>query len=84
MLDKCSAIARMVEKNRDIANTNSEPVHPKNSFYAKYTKRLIDLIIVIPVFIIFLPINLVIGVVKVFDVGTPIFFKQQRISQTFI
>ncbi len=68
----------MVEKNRDIANTNSEPVHPKNSFYAKYTKRLIDLIIVIPVFIILLPINLVIGVVTVFDVGTPIFFKQQR------
>lgn len=78
MIDKCSAIAMMVKKNREIANKQSLPVKPKNSFYAKYVKRIIDLIIVIPVFIILLPVNLLIGVVTFFDVGTPVFFKQQR------
>ncbi len=78
MIDKCSAIAQMVAKNREIANKKSKPVHPKKSFYAKYIKRLIDLIIVIPVFIILLPINFIIGVITFFDVGFPIFFKQKR------
>ncbi len=78
MIDKCSAIAQMVAHNKDMVNEQSAPVHPKKSFYASYIKRLIDLIIVIPVFIILLPINLIIGVVTFFDVGVPIFFKQKR------
>ena len=78
MIDKCSAIAQMVAGNRKIANEHSVPVHPRKSFYAKYIKRIIDLIIVIPVFLILLPINLIIGIVTFFDVGSPIFFKQKR------
>lgn len=78
MIDKCTAIAQMVKKNRDMVSRKSAPVHPKKSFYAKYIKRLIDLIIVIPVFIILLPVNLLIAIVTFFDVGTPIFFKQKR------
>ena len=46
----------MVKKNREMFNLNSEPVHPKNSFYANYIKRSIDLIIVIPLFLILFPI----------------------------
>ncbi len=78
MVDKCTAIAQMVAPNRDMVNKNSAPVHPRKSFYARYIKRIIDLVIVIPVFIMLLPVNLVIGIVTFFDVGTPIFFKQNR------
>ena len=78
MLDKCTAIAQMVAKNREIVNKRSVPVHPKDSFYAKYIKRIIDLVIVVPVFLLLLPVNFVIGIVTFFDVGSPIFFKQQR------
>ena len=67
MIDKCTAIAQMVAKNREMVNAKSNPVHPKRSFYARYIKRLLDLIIVIPVFIILLPVNLVIGIVTFFD-----------------
>jgi len=78
MIDKCTAIAQMVAGNRKTVNEKSAPVHPKKSIYAEYIKRLIDLVITIPVFIILLPINLIIGIVTFFDVGTPIFFKQKR------
>ena len=79
MIDKCSAIAKMAaEDNLEQVNLYSTPVHPRDSFYAKYIKRLLDLIIVIPIFIVLLPINFVIGIVTFFDVGIPIFFKQQR------
>lgn len=79
MPDKCAAIAKMVaEANLDWVNQHSEPVHPKNSYYAKYIKRLLDLVIVIPVFLLLLPVNLVLGIVTFFDVGRPILFRQQR------
>ena len=78
MVDKCTAIAQMVAKNREMVNQNSTPVQPKNSLYARYIKRVIDLIIVIPAFLILLPINMIIGIVTFFDVGVPIFFIQKR------
>lgn len=78
MIDKCTAIAMMVNRNRDMVNKASAPVHPRKSFYADHIKRIIDLIIVVPVFLILLPVNLVIGVITFFDVGCPIFFKQKR------
>ena len=78
MVDKCTAIAQMVAKNRDMVNEKSAPVHPRKSFYANYIKRIIDILIVFPVFVILLPVNIVIGIVTFFDVGTPIFFKQRR------
>ena len=78
MIDKCTAIAHMVEKNRETVNANSLPVHPKKSFYARYIKRIIDLVIAAPAFLVLLPVNVVIGVVTFFDVGAPIFFKQKR------
>ena len=79
MVDKCTAIAQMAARdNLERVNKESAPVHPRKSFYAKYIKRIIDLIIVIPVFILLLPINLIIGTVTFFDVGSPIFFRQKR------
>lgn len=68
-------------RNLDKTNIISQTVHPKNSFYAKYVKRLLDILIGTIAFIIFLPINIVIGIGTYFDVGRPIFYKQARIGK---
>lgn len=79
MLDKCEAIAQMAARdNLERVNRNSAPVNPRNSFYAKYVKRIIDIVVVLPVFLLLLPVNLVIGIITYFDVGRPVFFKQLR------
>ena len=67
-------------KNRFLEHTNSisEEVHPKVSFYSKYGKRILDLVITIPVFILLIPLNFVFGICTFFDVGRPIFYKQTR------
>lgn len=59
-------------------NKASKPVHVKKSFYVKYGKRFIDIVVSIAALTVTLPINFVIGIVTYFDVGRPIFFKQER------
>lgn len=54
---------------------------PRDSFYTKYLKRVFDLLIGLFAFIISAPINLIIGIATIFDVGFPIFFKQKRIGK---
>ena len=79
MIDKCQAIALMSARdNLERVNKESKGVKVKKSFYSKHLKRIIDLIIVIPVFIVLLPLNFIIGIITYFDVGMPIFFKQER------
>lgn len=65
------------ERLTDI-NANLEPVHPKQSIYSKYIKRLIDIIVSFIALFVTLPINLIIGIITFFDVGRPIFFLQER------
>ncbi|MDC7290719.1 sugar transferase [Blautia schinkii] len=77
--EKGSYIAGIVKReNLDKVNESSQPVHPKKSLYISCFKRVIDLLVAVPVFIIFLPVNLVIGIITYFDVGTPVFFRQER------
>lgn len=79
MLDKCSIIAKYVAlDNLERVNRTSKQVIPKVSFYSKYTKRLLDLAISVPIFIFLIPIYVILGTATYFDVGTPIFFKQKR------
>lgn len=66
------------EDNIEVANSTSAEVHPKNSFYVRYGKRTLDILIALPAFVITLPINLIIGLITFFDVGRPLFFKQER------
>lgn len=70
------AIERLPEINR-----NLEEIVPSNTLYARYIKRIIDIIVSFIVLIITLPINLIIGIITFFDVGYPILFKQQRIGR---
>lgn len=81
-VDKCEAIARMAARdNLDRVNRSSAEVHPRTSIYTKYVKRILDVLIALPCFIITLPINLVLGVGTYLDVGRPIFFKQARLGK---
>lgn len=62
-------------------NKYVKEVHPKNSFYVKYGKRVCDIIISSVALFITLPINFLIGIITFLDVGRPIFFIQQRIGK---
>lgn len=48
------------------------------TFYVKYVKRSLDIIISLIAVIITFPINLIIGIFTIFDVGFPIFFIHER------
>ncbi|RDB63926.1 sugar transferase [Gordonibacter sp. 28C] len=62
-------------------NSKLEDVHPSTTFYARYGKRAVDIIVSGIALIATLPVNLVIGVVTFFDLGRPIFFKQRRVGR---
>lgn len=48
------------------------------TLYARFGKRIIDIILSSIALVITFPINVIIGVITFFDVGRPIFFKQVR------
>ena len=49
-----------------------------DTFYVKYVKRFFDIIFSFVALVILSPINIVIFVVTLLDVGTPVFFAQER------
>lgn len=55
--------------------------HPRVSFYSKYGKRAFDVFFSLIALILTLPINFVIMIVTIFDVGFPIFFHQERLGK---
>ena len=59
-------------------NQQSKPVHVRDTFYTRFGKRVLDIIISFPAFILLLPFNCVFGICTFFDVGKPIFYKQTR------
>lgn len=62
-------------------NKISLPVHPKVTFYTRYGKRALDIMISLPAFMVLLPFNVVFGICTYFDVGSPIFYKQTRVGK---
>lgn len=69
------------ERNLEKVNASSQAVYPKNTIYVKYIKRLLDVLISVPAFLVFLPLNFIFGICTFFDVGRPIFYKQTRIGR---
>lgn len=67
-------------KIRNLAHANeiSSPVDPKQSFYGKYTKRVLDIVLAGTALVITAPINLYLALMTYRDVGAPIIFKQKR------
>ena len=68
----------LAEDRLPIVNDMQEKVLFKESFYTKYGKRALDILLSLIALIITLPINLLIGIITYFDVGRPIFFSQIR------
>ena len=72
---------RLAEERLDEVNRIVSDVHPKVSFYSKYGKRALDIFFSFVALVITLPINLIIMIITIFDVGFPIFFHQERLGK---
>lgn len=71
------------EDTLEWVNEHEVDVEIRETFYTKYIKRFFDVVISLLALIVTFPFNLVIGVVTLFDVGLPLFFKQSRIGKGF-
>ncbi len=71
----------LAEDRLDSVNELLDDVIVKGTFYKRYGKRLLDIIISLLALILTLPINFVIGIITFFDVGRPIFFRQARVGK---
>lgn len=69
-------------RDKYLQHTNeiSPAVHPRNTLYTRYIKRIFDIMISLPVFVILIPVNVIFGICTFFDVGFPIFYKQTRVG----
>lgn len=72
---------RLAEDRLPVVNQKVTQVHPKASFYTKYVKRLLDILISVVMLIVTLPVNLFLLVGTFLDVGRPIFFVQERLGK---
>lgn len=69
------------DRNLEKTNALDKAVHPRQNFYSKHVKRILDIVISFPVFCILLPFNIVFAIGTFFDVGIPILYKQTRIGK---
>ncbi len=72
-------IAIAISKDRIDEEYKKVPL--PDTFYVKYGKRMLDILLGGLACIVFLPVNLLVAVITYFDVGTPIIFKQERVGQ---
>lgn len=75
-----SAICSLIHEEQK-KNLPDLKVNFKETFYTKYGKRILDLLIGTPAFLVFLPVNIILGVITWFDVGSPILFSQARVGK---
>lgn len=76
-------LADMLAKERlpEVNAASAEP-HPRTkTVYVVFVKRLLDILISLIAIIITLPINIVIFIITLFDVGRPVFFMQDRVGR---
>lgn len=77
---KRKLITCIAEETLEASNRYYPECMTRDTFYTRYGKRLLDIIISGFALVVSLPINIIIGIVTYFDVGTPIFFVQQRMG----
>lgn len=68
------------EMNLEYTNKISKEVHPKQTIYSRYIKRILDICISLPIFLITLPLNIIFAILTFWDVGSPILYKQTRVG----
>ena len=66
------------DMNHEKADAMCKEVVPKDTVYTRYVKRILDICVALPLCVITLPVNAILGVCTYFDVGRPIFFLQKR------
>jgi len=71
---------RIKEDNLEKSNQFYPTAIPRHSFYSRYGKRIIDIVISFFALLFSFPINLIIGLITYLDVGFPLFFKQERMG----
>ncbi len=62
-------------------NATLVDVVPSRTLYARYIKRVLDVLISGCALIVILPINLILGILTFVDVGSPVFFRQKRVGR---
>ncbi len=62
-------------------NRREKSLPVRKTFYTRFGKRFLDIVISLLAVIVTLPINIIIGIITIFDVGFPIFFKQARVGK---
>lgn len=72
---------RLADERLEKVNQLVEEVHPKVSFYSKYGKRAFDMFFSSIALLLTLPINFIIMIIAMFDVGFPLFFHQERLGK---
>lgn len=72
------AIAR---DSKEYAEKLDNPIRLKDSIYRDYIRRIIDIVVSGAALIVTLPVNLLLAVITYFDVGRPIFYKQERVGK---
>lgn len=68
----------LARDNRAHASAIAPAVHPRNTIYTRYVKRLFDIVVSAFALVITSPINLVLAIATFFDVGRPLLFHQTR------
>ncbi len=72
---------RIAAENLENSNRFYPEAKARNGFYNRFVKRAIDILVSSVALLLFFPVNLLIGIVTYFDVGSPIFFRQVRMGQ---
>ncbi len=77
-----SEIAEYIKEDTlEKVNAQVQEANVKDTFYTRYGKRCLDIVIGLLGFLVSLPFNIIIAIVTFFDVGRPIIFKQQRVGK---
>lgn len=68
------------DRNLATVNAKSQEVRPKVTFYTRYGKRVIDLMVIIPVIIVLSPLMAGLAFINLIDLGRPVFYRQTRLG----
>lgn len=75
-------VANALRENLDVANeVHGKAMARTSSFYIRYGKRALDIVISSVALFVTAPINAVLAVGTLIDVGRPIFFRQTRVGK---
>ena len=72
---------RLAEERLPAINERLIDVVPSRTWYSRYGKRALDIVVSSLALLATLPLNAVIGTATLLDVGRPLFFRQERVGR---